>query len=184
MGARDRKRMRQHERRASLSLHDGPARSRVAARSPRRSECTEDRADGAAKGKAGAIEEAFCILGRGRGADRERELQRRQSANQEGLSDPPVSLCGVVGGNVSSGRKVSYPGRLGRDRSPRHTRRSWRAHARSSSRTAPTWRVGQGHRLQRGSGPRPVPCKPRFCHSTFSFCPGCFVRAAVGAALY
>ena len=34
--------------------------------------------------------------------------------------------------------------------------------------------------LQRDSGPRSVPCRPPFCHSNFSFCPRCFVRAAVG----
>ena len=48
-----------------------------------RSECAEDRADGAAKGKASAIEEALRILGRGGGADRERE-RRRKRGDREG----------------------------------------------------------------------------------------------------
>ena len=75
-GASDRERKREAGGGAGgVAFHERPARGRVVARSVWRSNCPKHRADRAAKGKASAIEEALRILGRGGGADREREPQ-------------------------------------------------------------------------------------------------------------
>jgi hypothetical protein len=61
-------------------------------------------------------------------------------------------------------RAESEPTRvvLGKERSPRHSRRSQRAHARSSSRPAPTRRVRRGHHCNE------VPGRAQ-CHASHGF---------------
>jgi hypothetical protein len=81
-------------------------------------------------------------------------------------------------------RAESEPTRvvLGKERSPRHSRRSQRAHARSSSRPAPTRRVRRGHHCNEVPGRAQCHASHGFVSVVFSFCPGCFVRVGVGAA--